>query len=182
MFYLHCYCTDFFFCHGLQNTRHSLTGPSPEYRLKEKYFLRKIEINNLDDTEGNKYKIFKNNFVRMILTFRAVSQYWLTQFDIKMMILFWHSAPNLTFQSKLLLLEALLKGEGGAFMSLYFEFQILSFQFQPSYVSFVVISADLYVPGSRPCRLSVFYFTFYLLRPCKWYIYNNWIIPCLLIG
>lgn len=37
----------------LQNTRHSLTGPSPEYRLKEKYFLRKIEINNLDDTEGN---------------------------------------------------------------------------------------------------------------------------------
>ena len=36
----------------LQNTRHSLTGPSPEYRLKEKYYLRKIEINNLDDTEG----------------------------------------------------------------------------------------------------------------------------------
>ena len=37
----------------LQNTRHSLTGPSPEYRLKEKYYIRKIEINNLDDTEGN---------------------------------------------------------------------------------------------------------------------------------
>lgn len=37
-----------------QNTRHSLTGPSPEYRLKEKYFLRKIEINNLDDTEDIK--------------------------------------------------------------------------------------------------------------------------------
>ena len=37
---------------AFQNTRHSLTGPSPEYRLKEKYFLRKIEINNLNDTEG----------------------------------------------------------------------------------------------------------------------------------
>lgn len=38
---------------GFQNTRHSLTGPTPEYRLKEKYYLRKIEINDLDDTEGN---------------------------------------------------------------------------------------------------------------------------------
>lgn len=37
-----------------QNTRHSLTGPTPEYRLKEKYYLRKIEINDLDDTEGKK--------------------------------------------------------------------------------------------------------------------------------
>lgn len=37
-----------------QNTRHSLTGPSPEYRLKEKYYLRKIEINNLNDTEDVK--------------------------------------------------------------------------------------------------------------------------------
>ena len=37
----------------LQNTRHSLTGPSPEYRLKEKYYLRKIEIIDLVDTEGS---------------------------------------------------------------------------------------------------------------------------------
>lgn len=37
-----------------QNTRHSLTGPTPEYRLKEKYYLRKIEINDLDDTEDVK--------------------------------------------------------------------------------------------------------------------------------
>lgn len=37
-----------------QNTRHSLSGQNnPEYRLKEKYFLRKAEINDLDDTEGN---------------------------------------------------------------------------------------------------------------------------------
>lgn len=110
MFYLAIALTVFF--HGLQNTRHSLTGPSPEYRLKEKYFLRKIEINNLDDTEGNKYKIFKNNFVRMIVTFRAVSQHWLTQFDIKMMILFWHSAPNLTFQVKIAPFGGAPKGRG----------------------------------------------------------------------
>lgn len=111
MFYLAIALT-VFFSHGLQNTRHSLTGPSPEYRLKEKYFLRKIEINNLDDTEGNKYKIFKNNFVRMILTFRAVSQHWLTLFEIKMMILFWHSAPNLTFQVKIAPFRGAPKGRG----------------------------------------------------------------------
>ncbi|KXJ14446.1 Son of sevenless-like 1 [Exaiptasia diaphana] len=34
-----------------QNTRHTLSGQnSPEYRLKEKYFLRKADINDLDDT------------------------------------------------------------------------------------------------------------------------------------
>lgn len=53
-----------------QNTRHALTGPNPEYRLKEKYYLRKIEINDLDDTEDvkNSFEIVDREQARAIFT------------------------------------------------------------------------------------------------------------------
>ena len=36
----------------LQNTRHSSSGPFPEYRFKEKVFLRKSDLNEIEDTAG----------------------------------------------------------------------------------------------------------------------------------
>lgn len=53
-----------------QNTRLSLTGPSPEYRLKEKYYIRKIEINNLDDTEDvkNAFEIVDRDQPKAVFT------------------------------------------------------------------------------------------------------------------
>ena len=37
----------------IQNARHSIPGlTGAEYRLKEKLFLRKVEIKDLEDTEG----------------------------------------------------------------------------------------------------------------------------------
>ena len=49
-----------------QNTRHALTGPTPEYRLKEKYFVRKVEVGDLEDTQGECDKFIVGNVSALV--------------------------------------------------------------------------------------------------------------------
>lgn len=39
------------------NTRRSVTGSSPEYRLKEKYYLRRISLDDKENIEGKSFKM-----------------------------------------------------------------------------------------------------------------------------